>query len=320
MLNKFNFQKIFLFLFIGLFFAAATSLSAGDKLLVVTSTADLAGIAREIGGEQVEVFSIAEGYQDPHFVDAKPSFIIKLQKADMFVQVGLDLEIGWVPTLLDGARNPDILPGAKGYVDASAGVPRLQVPAGDPATLRAGGDIHASGNPHYWLDPLRGKIIAQNIFNGLARLQPAKQGEFQKNLEQFNRKIDEKTAQWQEKLKPYAGTKIVAFHNSWPYFEERFGLKIAGFIEPKPGIPPTPKYLVEVIKTMSEQNIKVIIISPYYSKKSSELVASKVGGEVVELASSVNAFPEVKDYFDLFDYNINKLIEAFNRTGMSYTR
>jgi ABC-type Zn uptake system ZnuABC Zn-binding protein ZnuA len=296
-------------------FFIAANLAAGDKLNIVTSTTDLASIAREIGGEYVEVFSIAEGYQDPHFVDAKPSFIMKLQKADMFMQVGLDLEIGWVPTLLDGSRNADILPSARGYVDASAGIPLLQVPVGDPATLRAEGDIHASGNPHYWLDPLRGKIIAQNIFNKLLSLQPANRAEFQKNLERFNRKIDVKVAEWQEKLKPYAGAKIVAFHNSWPYFEERFGLNIVTFIEPKPGIPPTPKYLVEVIKIMTGQNIKAIIISPYYSKKSSQLVASKVAGEVVELASSVNAFPEVKNYFDLFDYNINKLIEAFNRNS-----
>jgi ABC-type Zn uptake system ZnuABC Zn-binding protein ZnuA len=236
-------------------FFITANLSAGDKLKIVTST--------------------------------KPSFMIKLQKADMFVQVGLGLEIGWVPTLLDGARNGDILPGAKGYVDASAGMPLLQVPVGDPATLRARGDIHANGNPHYWLDPLRGKIIAENIFERLKK----------------------------EKLKPYAGGKIVAFHNSWPYFEERFGLKIVTFIEPKPGIPPTPKHLVEVIKTMTGQEVKVIIISPYYSKKSSELVASNVEGEVVELASSVNAFPEAEDYFELFDYNINQLIEAFNRAG-----
>jgi ABC-type Zn uptake system ZnuABC Zn-binding protein ZnuA len=241
--------------------------------------------------------------------------MIKLQKADMFVQVGLGLEIGWVPTLLDGARNGDILPGAKGYVDASAGMPLLQVPVGDPATLRARGDIHANGNPHYWLDPLRGKIIAENIFERLKSLQPAHQAEFQKNLENFNQKIDRKVAEWKEKLKPYAGGKIVAFHNSWPYFEERFGLKIVTFIEPKPGIPPTPKHLVEVIKTMTGQEVKVIIISPYYSKKSSELVASNVEGEVVELASSVNAFPEAEDYFELFDYNINQLIEAFNRAG-----
>ncbi len=291
------------------------SLYSAKKLKVVTSLTDLASIAREIGGDYVDAFSIARGYQDPHFVDAKPSFMIKLQKADMFVQVGLGLEIGWVPPLLDGSRNPDILPGGKGYVDASQGIPLLKVPVGDPATLRAQGDIHAAGNPHYWLDPARGKIIARNIYNGLVRLMPEHQQEFRANLEKFNATIDRKLQEWQEKMKPYRGAKIVAYHDSWPYFEERFGVHIVTFIEPKPGIPPTPKHLVKVIKTMRQNDAHVIIISPYYNKKSSELVASKTDGIVVELASSVGSFPEVKTYFDLFDYNIHKLIEAFQKAG-----
>ncbi len=292
---------------------------SAKKLKVVTSLSDLAAIVQEIGGEYVDAFSIARGYQDPHFVDAKPSFMIKLQKADMFVQVGLGLEIGWVPPLLDGSRNPDILPGGKGYVDASEGIPLLKVPAGDPATLRAQGDIHAAGNPHYWLDPVRGKIVARNIFNGLVRLMPEHQPEFEANLKKFNATIDRKMQEWNEKMKPYKGAKVVAYHDSWPYFEERFGIHIITFIEPKPGIPPTPKHLVKVIKTMRQNNARVIIISPYYNKKSSELVASKTNGMVVELASSVGSYPEVITYFDLFDYNVSKLIEAFQKTGYQPT-
>lgn len=315
MRQKLNLGISIIIIMLTMKFLITANLGAADKLKIVTSTTDLASIAQEVGGEYVEVFSIAEGYQDPHFVDAKPSYIMKLQKADMFIQVGLGLEIGWVPPLLDGSRNANILPGAKGYVDASAGIPLLQVPTGDPATLRAQGDIHASGNPHYWLDPLRGKIVAQNIYNGLIRLEPGNQAAFQKNLERFNQKIDEKVKEWQKEMEPYAGSKIVAFHNSWPYFEERFGLEIVTFIEPKPGIPPTPKYLVEVIQTMLDQNVKVIIISPYYSKKSAELVASKVSGEVVELATSVDAYPEIRSYFDLFDYDLKKLVETFKTTG-----
>ena len=292
-----------------------TMANPAKKLKVVTTLPDLAAITREIGGEYVNVFSIAKGYQDPHFVDAKPSFIIKLQKADMFVQVGLGLEIGWAQALLDGARNPDILPGGKGYVDASQGIPLLNVPVGDPATLRAQGDIHASGNPHYWLDPVRGKIIAKNIFKKLAELMPQHQTEFQANLEKFNQQLDQKLVEWKEQLKPYRGAKVVAFHDSWPYFEERFGLDIVAFIEPKPGIPPTPKHLIKVIKTMRLQNVRVVIISPYYSKKSSQLVASKTNAVVVELATSVGAYPEIRTYFDLFDYNIKRLVESFQRTG-----
>lgn len=313
---KMNFSRItVIFFLVTSVLASLTGLKAGDRLRIVTTTPDLASIAKEIGGERVETFAIAKGYQDPHFVDAKPSYIIELQKADMFIQMGLDLEIGWAPPLLDGARNPDILPGGKGYLDASAGVPLLQVPTGDPATLRAQGDIHIYGNPHYWLDPLRGKIIARNIFGGLARLQPENRAEFQKNLDLFDQKLDQEMAKWEKQMQPYRGTKIVAFHNSWPYFEERFGLQIVGFIEPKPGIPPTPKHLVEVIKTMQEQNVKIIIISPYYSQKSSELVASKTGAKVLELATSVEAFPGINDYFALFDYNLGIMLQAFQESG-----
>lgn len=292
---------------------------AGKKLKVVTTTTDLASITQEIGGPYVDVFSIAKGYQDPHFVDAKPSYILKLQKADMFVQVGLGLEIGWAPALLDGARNSDILPGGKGFVDASENVPLLKVPVGDPATLRAQGDIHASGNPHYWLDPLRGKIIAENIYRKLVQLMPEHQKEFASNLENFKSRIDAKMAEWQELLLEYQGAKIVAFHDSWPYFEERFGLQIVTFIEPKPGIPPTPKHLVKVIKTMKQNDVRVIIIAPYYSKKSSGLVASRTNARVVELATSVGAYPEIDSYFKLFDYNLNQLIKAFQETGYSPT-
>ncbi len=289
---------------------------AAKKLFVVTTIPDLASIAEAVGGDHVETFAIAKGYQDPHFVDPKPSYMIKLQKADLFVQVGLDLELGWVPSLLDGARNPNILPGAKGYVDASENVPLLEIPAGDPTQLRAQGDIHVYGNPHYWLDPLRGKIIADNIHRALVRLRPEWKADFNRNLQSFKSKIDRKTREWIERLQPYSGTPIVAFHNSWPYLEERFPFDIVMFIEPKPGIPPTPKHLVRVIKAMKQNNIRVIIIEPYYSKKSAELVAAKTGAVVVELAGSVGAEPGIDDYFDLFEYNINKLIDAFKQAGI----
>ncbi len=309
-----NFQSGRLIFFLFLFFSFSTVLFA-KKLKVVTSLTDLASIAKDVGGDRVDVFSIAVGYQDPHFVDAKPSYIIKLQKADMFVQAGLDLEIGWVPQLLDGSRNADILPGGKGFVDASKGMPLLKVPQGDPTTLRAQGDIHAYGNPHYWLDPVRGKIIAQNIFEGLARLQPENRAEFQQNLEQFKQKVDQKMMEWKKRMEPFAGTNIVAYHDSWPYFEDRFGFHIITFVEPKPGIPPSPRYLVKVIKTVINDKVPVIIISPYYSKKSSQLISSKTGATLVELATSVGAYPEIKNYFDLFDYNIDKLTSAFSQKG-----
>ncbi len=288
---------------------------SAQKLRVVTSLPDLASIAAEVGGAHVSTFSIAVGYQDPHFVDAKPSFILNLKKADMFVQMGLDLETGWVPQLLEGSRNPRIMPGGTGFVDASRGVSLLQVPTADPATLRAQGDIHIYGNPHYWLDPLNGKIIAKNIYDGLMRLRPEHQADFQKNLTEFQQKIDKKLQEWQAKMAPLRGKKIVAYHNTWPYFEQRFGFTIANFVEPKPGIPPSPKHLLALIRQMEREGISIIIIEPYYSKKSSELVAAQTGAKLVELATSVGAFPEIKSYFDLFEYNVNQFVAALGNRG-----
>jgi ABC-type Zn uptake system ZnuABC Zn-binding protein ZnuA len=283
------------------------------KLNVVTSLPDLASIADEVGGEYVNTFAIAVGYQDPHFVDAKPSFIIKLKSADMFVQMGLDLEIGWVPQLLEGARNPQIMPGGKGYVDASIGVPLLQVPTADPATLRAQGDIHIYGNPHFWLDPENGKIIAKNICDGLIRLMPENREVFLQNLAAFQQKIDQKLTEWHQKAAILKGEKVIAYHNSWPYFEKQFGFQIANFVEPKPGIPPSPKHLVGLIKQIKREKIELIIIEPYYSKKSCEMIAERTGAIVVELATSVGAFPQIKTYFDLFDFNIEQMVTAYRQ-------
>jgi ABC-type Zn uptake system ZnuABC Zn-binding protein ZnuA len=283
------------------------------KLEVVTSLPDLASIASEVGGEYVNTFSIAVGYQDPHFVDAKPSFIIKLKKADMFVQMGLDLEIGWVPQLLEGARNPSIMPGGNGFVDASIGVPLLEVPSADPAILRAQGDIHIYGNPHYWLDPVNGKIIAKNICDGLIRLLPEKREVFLQNLATFEQKIDQKLLEWHQKASILKGEKVIAYHNSWPYFEKQFGFVIANFVEPKPGIPPSPKHLVQLIKQINREKIELIIIEPYYSKKSCEMLAERTGAKVVELATSVGAFPQIQTYFDLFEFNIDQMVAAYRQ-------
>lgn len=309
----FYFTTLLSFMMPGIFFSAGI---ASEKIRVVTSIPDLMDIASHVGGERVEVFAIAKGYQDPHFVDAKPSYIIKLQKADVFVQVGLDLEIGWVPSLLEGSRNKQVLWGGSGYVDASRGISLLQVPRGDPAKLRAEGDIHIFGNPHFWLDPLNGKIIADNIAAGLTKVSPENESYFQQNLIAFKQKIDESIKQWLRQMQPYQGIEIFAYHNSWPYFEQRFGFKIAGFIEPKPGIAPSPKYLVKVINKMKNKNIKIIIIEPYFPKKSAELVAEHTGAVLVELAPEVGGQPGVDGYFKVFDFNINKLIEAFREVGV----
>jgi zinc/manganese transport system substrate-binding protein len=285
------------------------NLRAGEKLRVVASIPTLKSIAELIGGDNIEAFAIATGYQNPHFVDPKPSFIMKLSRADMFVTTGLDLEVGWAPSLIQSSRNSKIQPGGDGYVDASKGVPLLQVPA---SSDRAQGDIHVYGNPHYWLDPLRGKQIAQNIFDGLVKLSPENREIFQANLSKFDREIDTRTAAWVKALEKLKGVPIIAYHNEWPYLEERFGFVITDFLEPKPGIPPTPSQLVKVISEVKSKNIPVIISSPYFTTDAADLVSRQTGARLAVLAPSVGAFDGVDTYYDLFDYNVRVLLEALN--------
>src|SRR6187401_2978366 len=242
--------------FLSLYFFCISSFVFADQIKIVTTLTDLRSITELIGGDKVSVTSIATGYQNPHFVDPKPSYIISLSNADMFVTVGLDLETGWSPQLLSSSRNTKIQKGSAGYVDASEGVNLLQVPT---AANRAEGDIHIYGNPHYWLDPLNGKIIARNIANGLERVDPSNKSFYEANLVSFNNKIDLKLQEWQGKMAAYKGSKIIAYHNEWVYFETRFGLQIVDFMEPKPGIPPTPSQLVKVIKEVPANKIKAII-------------------------------------------------------------
>lgn len=274
---------------------------------VVTTLTDLKSITELIGGNKVSVTSIATGYQNPHFVDPKPSYIISLSNADMFVTIGLDLETGWSPQLLSSSRNTKIQKGAAGYVDASEGIGLLQVPT---SANRAEGDIHIYGNPHYWLDPLNGKVIARNIANGLERVDPSNKAIYEANLQTFYKNIDAKMKEWQAKMAPFKGSKIIAYHNEWVYFEKRFGLQIVDFMEPKPGIPPTPSQLVKVINEVKSNNIKVIISSPYFTTSSSDVVAKQTGVKVLTMATSTGAFPSVKNYFDVFDYDINQLTAA----------
>jgi ABC-type Zn uptake system ZnuABC Zn-binding protein ZnuA len=293
-----------LILIITAFIGIITNSNAGT-IKVVTTTTDMKSIAELVGGKNVSVTSIATGYQNPHFVDPKPSYIISLTRADLFVTVGLDLETGWSPQLLSSSRNSKIQKGSLGYVDASEGVILLQVPS---SANRAEGDIHIYGNPHYWLDPVNGKTIARNIANGLERVDPSNRAFYETNLKAFSSKIDSMMKIWQARMVPYRGSKIIAYHNEWVYFETRFGLKIVDFMEPKPGIPPSPSQLVKVINEVKSNNIKVIISSPYFTTSSSDVVVKQTGVKELMLATSVGAFDTIKNYFDLFDYNLNQLI------------
>jgi ABC-type Zn uptake system ZnuABC Zn-binding protein ZnuA len=192
-------------------------------------------------------------------------------------------------------------------VDASENVPLLEVPA---SVSREQGDIHIYGNPHYWLDPARIKIMADNIFRGLVRRRPESEQVFARNLENFRNRLDDKIAEWKARMAPYAGSRIVAYHNQWPYFEEAFGLEIVDFLEPKPGIPPTPSQLAKIIQLMEHDNLQVLIIAPYYKLDAAEMVVSMVDGTIVPLASSVGAYEGIDTIFDLFDYNIALMVDA----------
>src|SRR5712692_901603 len=221
---------------------------AQGKPNVVAATEDLAAIAREVGGDHISVEAIAKGYQDPHFVEAKPSFILKLQKADILVVVGREREIGWLPPLIQQSRNGRIQVGADGYLDASLRARILEIPQGQ--ITRAMGDVHPLGNPHYWLDPENGKIIGREIVAKLSQLRPNDKTYFEQRLADFTNRLTETEKRWLAAMAPYKSLKVATYHRSFPNFTERFGLDVMGYVEPRPGIPPTPSHTLELIQEM----------------------------------------------------------------------
>ncbi len=260
---------------------AACSLAsplAHAKLKVVATTPDFAAIAQEIGGDRVDVTSLAKPTEDSHFVDAKPSLILKLNRADVLIEGGAELEIGWLPSLMDSARNPKILRGAPGNVMANEGIEMLEVPA---VLDRSMGGVHAVGNPHIMTDPVNARILAEHLTAVFSRLDSKSGGFFQANLRQFSDRLATKLAAWQKRLAPFKGTRIVAYHNSWPYFARRFGLRIDLFLEPKPGIPPTPPHLAQIIKTIQEEKIRLIFVEPHLNRRTAETVARQSGAKAV---------------------------------------
>lgn len=287
------------------------------KIQVITTSTDLRSITEFIGGDKVEVESITQGYANPHQVDPKPSFMVRLSKADVFIRIGLDLE-PWALLLIDGARNPRIRFGEPGHIVASVGVD-LQGSGLQAGTMidRSLGDIHIYGNPHYWLDPLNGKIIAQNILEGLKRISPENAEYFNENKRLFDREIDTRLSGWQEKMKLYSGTNVVAYHRSWPNFSKRFGINVVDYVEIKPGIAPSPTHIAALIKKINAEGIKVIIKEPCYENKIPNFISSKTGASVLTLPVSVEGVKEVKDYFDLFDYIIDNLISTFTKQGIT---
>jgi ABC-type Zn uptake system ZnuABC Zn-binding protein ZnuA len=281
---------------------------AESRLAIVTTTEDLAAIAREVGGDRVTVTALARGYQDPHFVEPKPSFILKLQDADLLVLVGRDLEIGWLPPLVTQSRNRRIQPGADGYLDASLTARILEIPSGQ--ITRAMGDVHPLGNPHYWLDPQNGLRIARAIADRLGGMAPDARDAFDRQLEAFTSRLNEAERRWLAAMAPHRGLKVVTYHRSFSNLAERFGIDVVGYVEPRPGIPPSPRHTAALIDEMKRQDVRLVLVEPYFDLKTPQAIAREAGATVVVLSPSVGGAAEANDYLALFDHNVTVLAAA----------
>jgi zinc/manganese transport system substrate-binding protein len=288
------------------------TIAQAKKLNVVTSTTDMAALTQEVGGDKVNVEAIAKGYQDPHFVEAKPSFLLRLRQADLLISVGLQLEIGWLPPLITQSGNPRIQVGAPGYLDASQFAEILEVPQG--TVTRAEGDVHPLGNPHYWLDPDNGRRIARGLATKLGDLDPSDAAYFQQRFQDFDKRLTTAEQKWDSEMKPYRGRKVVTYHRSFPNFAKHFGLDVIGYVEPRPGIPPTPSHTLELVQLMKRENCKVVLVEPYFDLKTPQSIGRATGAQVVVYLPSVGGEKQVTNYFELFDYDIGLLTKAFQAT------
>jgi zinc/manganese transport system substrate-binding protein len=284
------------------------TLPAQAKLNVVATTPDFAAVAKAIGGDQVEITTLARPTEDPHFVDAKPSLILKLNRAQVLLEGGAELELGWLPPLLQGARNPHLAAGAPGRILCNQGISMLEV----PATLdRSEGDIHAAGNPHYMTDPANAQIVANHLTEVFCQLDPKSAETYRANLKTFTDRLTAKMAEWQKLLAPFQNSQVVAYHNSWPYFARRFGLKIEIFLEPKPGLPPTPAHLAEVIARMKAEQARVIFVEPYLDRRTAESVARSTDATVIDVAYLPGGIKGTEnDYLKLMDYLLTSLAKT----------
>ncbi len=299
-------NRVSLFLIVGPFVFLAAAAQA--KLEVVATTPDLGSIAATIGGSHASVTTLAKPTEDPHFVDAKPSYIVKLNRADAVVEGGAELELGWLPALLDQSRNPRLAPGVPGRISCSQGISLVEI----PATLdRSRGDIHAAGNPHYLTDPANAKIVAEHVANAFCQLDPKSCDAYRANLKKFDEELEVKLAEWEKLLASFRGQRVVAYHDTWPYFARRFGLSIDLFLEPKPGIPPTPMHLAEVVSRMKTDHIHVILVEPYQNRKTAEAVAADTGATVVDVAQFPGGVKATdKGYLELMDYLVHSIAKA----------
>jgi zinc/manganese transport system substrate-binding protein len=311
-LEKRNFAIALLVVALAHSFGFLAPAQAQSKLKIVTTTSDLGSLAEAVGGDRVEVSSIARGYQDPHYVEAKPSFLLQLRRADLLIVVGLQLEIGWLPPLVTQSGNPRIQTSGSGYLDASQFAQILEVPT--EVVTRAMGDVHPFGNPHYWLDPENARRMAQGIQQKLASLRSGDAAYFQQRFQTFSDRLAQESKNWDAMMAPYRGRKVVTYHRSWPNFLNHFGLISAGEVEPRPGIPPTPSHTIELINMMKRDNVKIILMEPYFDLKMPNSIARETGGQVVVLSPSVGGEKEITGYFALFNYDLALLVKAFQAT------
>ena len=292
------------FLALGLWAGGA---EAADRIRVVTTTADLKALTEAVGGDLVEVNSLARGNQNPHDLEVRPSLMVKVRRADLLVVNGLELD-RWAELVVQGANNSKVLPGAPGRVDASEGVPVLEVPAG--RVDRSMGDVHPAGNPHYTTDPGTAPQVTANILAGLVRLMPQGRPAFEKNRAEFLGRLEQAMPRWQATLAPFRDAKVVQYHANFVYLLARFGLVKAGAIEERPGIPATPGHLARLIQEMKQAGVKLVVVEPWNDVKLAERVAQEAGAKVRVLAPSVGALKEAKTYLDTVDYNVRTLAEG----------
>lgn len=281
-------------------------------LRVITTTPDLSSIAGEVGGDRITVSSLVKGTQDPHFIEPRPSMVARLRDADLFIVVGMEIDV-WAFSLIDAAKNHRIIPGSSGYLNASARIEKLEVPAAGVRIDASRGHIHPAGNPHYWLDPKNGSLIAETIVNRLAELSPDDREYFKANLATFKQKTEKLVEEVKRRLAPFGPIQIITYHKSWPYFARRFDLKVVGQLEPLPGIAPSPKHLSRVVGLVKEENVSLILQENFYSRRPADFVAGRTGIPVVVVPNSVGASPEAKDYFSLFRVIVSQMVEALKK-------
>ena len=285
-------------------FGLASS-SSRAALNVVASIGDFADVAQRVGGDHVVAKSLTRGSEDPHFIGAKPSLMKAVQKADVYVAVGLELEVGWLPVILQGSRNPKIQPGSPGFVDASEGVSIIEKVEG--AVDRSQGDIHPEGNPHYYMDPEALVVVSKHLADKFSELDPANKDDYQKNALSFKHQMDGKIAEWRTKLKPFKGAPVVTYHRNMDYFLVRFNINLFGEVEPKGGIPPSPRYLDELAGKMRKSEVRLVLYQPYYDADASRQLAKKAGGVALELPTEAGGSLQAKDVISKFDLIVTAL-------------